>query len=400
MKRVGHSLVTLTAAAALSACGSSGGAGASGQPLPPAGTDAAQVFFSVTIPAPSPTGDARGRVRPDYVSLNTQSMSVSVNGGLPQVFALTPSTNSNCSVSSGATVCSNLEVSAAPGVDSFTFALYSNAVPLPSSPTVLSIVTVANKQIAEGVANQLGVFTLNPVLGSVALSVSIPAGGFTAGSAASGLALNVATKDPSGATIIAPGEYVNASGAATPIGLSTNWTTSPNDAVWSFSVDGGSYAQTGSLASPADHAELAYSGASIAGTTTITAAAGSISASQEISAIVAPIVAKLSSSVSAADYLVTTEPPELDFYESGISGTVSLSELGYSGSFTLTSTTCSSADVTFSPAAGQSGTSFAVDAISAGTTASPAVCTATFADTNSQTLSVTFSVTTISFGLQ
>jgi hypothetical protein len=348
------------------------------------------VFFTVVIPSAS---SSTGSKRPAYVSSNTQSLSVTVNGGAAQIFGLTPATNPNCTTSGSGTTCANLQAVAPPGTDAFVFQLYKETIPLPPTPTVLSIADVNNQVVQLGVNNQLGTFTLNPVIGSIAFSITPPAGGFQPGSASSGNALNFTVKDPSGATIIAPGIYVNASDAALPVVLTS--TQSP----FAFSVDGGATAATGSLSGPSDVATLAYSGASVNTTTTLKAAAGSITASQTIAALTAPINVSLSSSASGNDYHITTAPPELDFYATGISGTAALSESGYSGQFTLQSTTCGSW-VSFSPAVGQSATSFTVNAIGAGTSSTPALCTATFGDTNGQTISATFSVTTISFGLQ
>ena len=388
----------LTLSFALNACG--GGAGGVTPPGTPGGShghDQAKVIFTVVIPG----GLSTSARRASYISTNTQSMSLVVNGGSPQVFALTPSSNANCTSSSGAIVCSNLEASAPPGTDSFVFTLYQNAVPLPTTPTVLSIAAVNNQVITMGVANQLGTFTLNPVLGSMSFSITAPGSGWSAGTAASG-SVNIIAKDPSGATIIAPGSYVTAANVAAPIGLSTN-----QSADWTFSVDSGAAAATGSLAAPSDTASILYNGTAV-NATTVTAASGSISATQTISALHGTMAATLSSSASAANYHITTAPPELDFYETGITGTVGLSETGYSGNFTLQSDTCNTTDdasatgnyLTFSPGVGNSGTSFTASALAAGTSAHPAICTATFADTFGQTLSVTFSVTTISFGLQ
>lgn len=313
-------------------------------------------------------------------------MSLSVNGGAAQVFALTPSTNPSCSSGGGNIVCSNLTAIAAPGTDTFVFTMYKEATPLPATPTVLSIATITGEVIQEGVANQLGTFTLNPVIGTVAMSVGAPSGGYKAGTASSGNAITISTKDPSGATIIAPGSYVNASGTTTPIGLSSS--TTP----FTFSA--------GTLNGPSASATLSYSGAAVNGTTTITAAASGVTpATQTISALTAPIVATLSSTASGSAYHINSATPELDFYSTGINGTVALSENGYSGTFTLTSTTCGSW-VTFSPAVGNTGSSFTATAAAAGTSTTPAICTATFTDSFSQTLSVTFSVTTISYTLQ
>ena len=373
----------------LAGCGGAGSAppaGGSGSGSGKGG-DSAKVLFTITIPK-SPASSSK-RARPDYVSSNTQSLGVTVNGGTAQVFGLTPSTDSDCSSTSGSTVCT-LQAAAPPGTDSFAFALYEQAVPLPTNPTALSVAVVSNQVIAEGVANQLGTFTLNPVLGSVALSLGEPGGGFSPGTASSDNAVNLTAKDPSGAVIIAPGDYANSSDTLTPITLSAS--TSP----FTFSVDSGSYASTGTLNGPSDSATYAYSGTGLSGTTTIEAASGSITASQTIGALLAPIVITLGSSASAADYHVTTSPAELDFYESSISGTATLSEEGYSGSFSVESSTCSNSEVSLS----QSGDTFTVNAVAAGTSGSPALCSVTFEDSNGQTASATFSVTTVSFGLQ
>ena len=321
-------------------------------------------------------------------------MSLSVNGGSAQVFALTPSTNPSCSSSGGNIVCSNLTASAPPGTDSFVFTMYKEATPLPGTPTVLSIATIPGEVIQEGVANQLGTFTLNPVIGTIAMSVGAPSGGYRAGTASSGNAITISTKDPSGATIIAPGSYVNATGTTTPIGLTSS--TTP----FTFSVDAATAAATGTLNGPSDTATLSYSGGAVNSTTTITAAASGVtSATQTISALTAPIVATLSSGASGSSYHINSATPELDFYTTGINGTVALSENGYVGTFTLSSTTCGTW-VTFSPSVGNTGSSFTATAAAAGTSATPAICTATFTDSFSQTLSVTFSVTTVTYTLQ
>jgi hypothetical protein len=384
-------VVGAVALALLTGCGGGGGGGPVPTPSSAPGGGRADVYFSIVVPAGPPASN--GLRRPNYVSSNTQSLSVSVNGGSAQVFGLTPSSNPNCSTSGSATVCSNLHAVAPPGTDTFVFTLYQQATPLPPTPTVLSIASVNNQVVQLGVNNQLGTFTLNPVIGSVAFSITAPGGGFQPGTPSSGNALNFTVKDPSGATIIAPGIYVDSTDTALPIALTST------QSAFTFSVDSGASAATGSLNGPSDTATLGYSGASVASTTTIKAAAGGISATQTIAALTAPIVVNLSSSASGNDYHITTAPPELDFYGTGISGTAALSESGYAGSFTLQSTTCGTW-LSFSPTVGQTSTSFTANALAAGTTGTPAICTATFGDTNGQTITVTFTVTTISFGLQ
>lgn len=310
---------------------------------------------------------------------------MSINGGTAQVFALTPASNPDCTPVLGETVCSNLVAVAPPGTnDDFTFDMYASNN---GTGTPLSIATDNNVEINEGVANQLGTLTLNPVLGSIAMSVS---GTYTAGTSSSGNAINITAKDPSGATIIAPGSYVTSADASDPIGLALSGAGASN-----FSLS------ASSLAGPSNSATLGYNGDD--GAVTVTASAtGVTSQTQTITPSAQAITLTLASSASASDYLITNGPYELDFYESGITGTVKPSEVGYSGSFTLESTTCSSSEVSFSPSAGNSvtnGNSFTVSAVAAGTSASPAICTATFEDSNSQTVTSTFSVTTLSFTL-
>ncbi len=328
-----------------------------------------------------------------YVSSNTHSMALIVNGGTPQIFALTPSTNPNCSVGGGATICSNLQAVAAPGTDSFEFAMYQQALPLPPSPTTLSIATVNNEVVSQGVANQLGTFTLNPVLGSLALSVAEPTGGFMPGTSSSGNAISIAAKDPSGATIIGPGYYVNASGTPTPLSLTSNQTP------FTFSVNGAAPSVDGIENGPSDSATLAYSGTSVGAPTIISAGVGSLIASQTISTLTKPISVALTSSAPGGDVHIVTGPYELDFFTTTITGTVALSELGYAGTFTLNSTTCGSW-VAFSPGVGSTGALFTVTAAAAGSSSTPAICTATFGDMFGQTVNVTFSVTTIGFNVQ
>ncbi|MDE2481702.1 MAG: hypothetical protein KGN02_05895 [bacterium] len=380
-------------------CGGSGG-GVGKPPVVPPSHDMGDIRFTIVVP--NQTAIASAHVGPSYISSNAHTLVLTVNGGTPQIFGLTPSTDPNCSTTSGTTTCSNLDASAPFGTDTLSFQLDQEATPLPASPTVLATTVIANEQVLEGVANQLGTFTLNPVIGSISFSLSEPSGGFQPGTASSGNAINVLVKDPSGATVIAPGTYVTASDAANPIGLTSS------QGAFTFSVDGASAAATGSLSGPSNAATLGYSGATVAATTTISATAGAITASQTIAALQAPITATLTSSASGNDYHVVTAPPELDFYATGITGTIALAENGYAGSFTLQSDTCNTTDdasatgnyLSFSPGKGQSGSSFTVSANAAGTSANPAICTATFTDANGQTLSVTLSVTTISFGLQ
>jgi hypothetical protein len=220
-------LAVITAMAALlSGCTSAGPAAPrSGLLLPGTKTEhsvrSVPVYFSITIPAPK----RRGVHRANYVSPNTKSLTVSVNGGAPQAISLIPSTDPHCNGATPPIVCTNLSVSAPIGSDTFALNIYVD--PLvggvePPNPTLLSTYTTPTPiDIVEGTSNNLGTFATNGVPAAIGLSPTLfvaPADGrihaFT---------LNAAVKDASGATIIAPGDY------STPILLAV--ANDPNHAV-------------------------------------------------------------------------------------------------------------------------------------------------------------------------
>lgn len=371
--------------AALAGCGgSSGGFTGSPPPPPPVPDGSAKVSFSVVIPSASQNTAAVERRR-EYVSSNTRSVTVTVNSGSAQIFSLTPSTNPSCVSSNGETTCSNLIAVAPPSTnDDFSFATYASA---DGSGTPLSVAADDNVEINEGVTNQLGTLTLNPVLASLAMNV---AGTYVAGRPSNGNPINIVAKDPSGATIIAPGNYTTSANVPDPIGLALTGVGTGN-----FTLS------TAALANPNQSATLSYNGND--GAVTVTASATGVTSQQQtITPTAQSITLTLASSASASEYLITNGPYELDFYAPGLTGTVTPSEVGYVGSFTLESTTCNASEVTFTPGAGgsvASGDGFTVSAVAAGTAISPAICTATFEDGSGQTVTATFSVTEISFSL-
>jgi hypothetical protein len=390
---VARFLLVAVVAVAMASCSPSGGGTTTS--VTSAGGGTALTSFTIVIPLGTVAASSVRRAQ--YVSANSKSIGVTITNGVsttgPTYFSLS---GAGCTTASNVTTCT-YQMAAPVGTDAFAFTLYSDTYTTggaaPSTP--LSTANVPNQVIQVGVANQIGTFTLNPIIGSMQIAVSQPVGGFTVGSASNG-AVNLTVKDASGATIIAPGVYVNASDTTTPIGLTSSQTP------FTFALDGGTAASTGTLNGPSDTAILDYSGIGLTGTTTITAAAAGVtSATQVLPATgVDPIVATLSSSASGSQYHITTSPAELDFYASGITGTIALAETGYAGTFTLASSTCSSSFVTLSPGVGQTGSSFTIGAVSGGTTGNKAICSATFTDTNGQSLSATFTVTTISYSFQ
>jgi hypothetical protein len=239
--------------ALLAACGGGGGSAGSMLPQAPATKSAAataKVVVSITIPALS-SGSSALRRKPRYVSLNTQSASVAVNGGAPVVVSLTP-TSPNCTVlASGSRSCS-LSVSAPVGNDTFTETLYAST---DGSGAALSVGTTS-ATITPGVANTV-LLTLDGVIASLSLLLD------TATTPIIGtptlIGLTVDFKDAAGASIIGSEPFT------TPVKL-TNSDTS-----------GATTLSKTTLNSPADAATLtiAYTGASIA-QAVIGASAGSI----------------------------------------------------------------------------------------------------------------------------
>ena len=374
------------------------------------------VHVSIVIP-PKLRGGAR---RPAFVSPNSQSLGVSVDGGAVQPIGLTPATNPDCTGDGDTTpiVCTGLAIAAPPGSDTFTLDLYEQALAggqIPIGATLLSQYTTPTPlTIAVGVANELGTFTMNPIVGSLSLQVGAPAGGYAAGSAASGIAVTVTAKDPSGATILSPGKYLDAGGDAAPIVISTSQSAAPFSSAFSFSVDGGNVGSTGSLNGPGDSVTLDYSGLTV-GATTFTAKSGTTSAI----ATAPPIQGAATLAASCAESNIdtcsggtTADAGSIAFTELGDTATLTPSEPGwtpspYSQLFTLQSDTCNLTDdasatgnwASVSPAAGNTATSFTVTAQNAGSDATPAICTVTLADGTGQTLTVDVSVTTSGFGV-
>ncbi|HTU70022.1 MAG TPA: hypothetical protein VMF11_06840 [Candidatus Baltobacteraceae bacterium] len=206
-------------AALLAAC-NGGGTGSSTLPNanPPTGGNlpahaSGSATFSIVIPAAS----TMKRVRPNYVSPNTQSLAITLTqaGGspvpspAPQVVALAQG-SPNCSTSDGVTTCTVTSTYPA-GSDVWTLALYASTN---GTGTPLSINTVA-ANVTTG--NNTVDLTMNPVVASLAFTPASAACPYNA-ACTNGVVLNAL--DASGATIIGPGNYVNASQGAVTVSIS------------------------------------------------------------------------------------------------------------------------------------------------------------------------------------
>ncbi|MBV8491582.1 MAG: hypothetical protein JO199_13730 [Candidatus Eremiobacteraeota bacterium] len=400
----------------LTACGGGGRSGFSSGGMLPApafpalsGSAAGTVQFSVTIPV-------RGR-RSRYISPNTQSMSVAVNGGKPQAIGLTPATNPNCSGGKRKPiVCKNLTVKAGGGKDTFAFELYEQALvngALPAGATVLSRYTTPRIEIAAGTTNNLGVFTLNPVIGSLALTVGGAGFEFTPGTPSSNVAVDLIAKDPSGATIVAPGEYADSAGKLTPVKIATTLTKPPFDAVFTFTVNGVTTGSSAIVKGPADKITVSYSGLIVPGAS-FELDGGAVKTGVPVKTQKgAPLVtAACAQTYDLCANGTRSSNGSVQFANLEDTATLTPSEPGWTGKFghefTLSSDTCNMADdpaaggdwATFSPKKGQSGATFTITAKSASSNASlPATCNAVLADGGGNTVTMDVSVTTTPVGV-
>ncbi len=403
-------------AVSLAACGG-GGAWSPGvpqqSPTPPRGIPAAATF-SITIPLRS--SPAPALAHRDYVSQNTRSMTAAVNGGTPQAIGLTAATNPNCT-GDGITipiVCKNLSVSANPGDDTFTFKLYKDTLVQGAEPpnaTLLSSYTTAVEHIVSGANNALGTFTANPVIGGVPIALAYPSGGFGIGVIGC-YPISVAAKDPTGATILGAGVFTDANGNPVSITVTTDL-SAPYSGFISFAASGCSATAQTSFA-------FTFSGQT-ANVITLggvhplfyfTATGGGFSSSTQIPG--APGTPSIALTCTQSfDACTNGTLPLASFAQIGDTATIAFSEPGwtnapFSQGLTLASDTCNTTDnpnatgnwATFSPGLGSVATGFTVTATGAGTTATPAICKATFSDLMGNTATMSVQVTASSVGIQ
>ncbi len=350
----GHLLLAGTFMLAFVAC--SGGANPGGT-MPPTGiTDhgKANATLTITIPRRSGTGtsssNSRGTasVRPDYISTNTQSMSIAIDGGTPQDFGLT-NTSPGCSGTGSATLCT-ITVAAPVGTgETWAFALYSTTN---ETGTPLSLDTETPITIAAGVANNLGPYTLNPVVHSYSVAWSA-APSFTADSSSSGTIV-LTVKDPSAATIIGPGSYETSAGSPVTFSLSDNL---PNSAPftttsqsYALSFTGGS-ASAPASATPSNVITVAYGGLSVPATTFYVNDSATIQATNSTSVsepavLGAPVLtATCANSSDLCSNGTTGTPASISLVTGGDTATLVPSEPGwtdapYSQAFTQSANTC------------------------------------------------------------
>ncbi len=226
----------------VSGCGGGGGLAAPIAPTPsaaPAGGPA-QVTIRITVPAATHRGAAsRG---PRYISLDTESAAIAVNGGAPVVVDLS-STSPNCTPgSAGSRVCTS-SVNAPIGPDTFSETLYESTNA--TGPALSTGSTSAT--IVAGTANVVPL-VLDGIIASLSL---VLANAKPVEGTPTQIGLTVNFNDASGAAIIGAAPFLtpitltdsDATGATT---LSKTKLTTPADAA-SLTI-----AYTGALIPPAN----------------------------------------------------------------------------------------------------------------------------------------------------
>ena len=340
--------ITRTVAAALSigalgACG--GGAGGANTPsaASPAGSPTVSpqktlpVSVSLFVPRSlaskaSSVVFTSGRRRPLYLptSVNSVSMQQTLAGG--SVVTGAPVTilvigGPNCAASTGGQTCT-VTLQGPLGQDAWAFKSFVTGN---GTGTAISLNT-GTITVLTGTANVL-TLTLNPVLATLGF---VPLAYSANATSTSTLPLVLQAKDTAGAVIIGPGTFVTAGNVATPITLSSS---SAAHVVLQTST-GTAATVTLTTTGTNNLAQIAYDGTLVAGTQTLTASAtGITTASLTLTLTLAAGGLSVPVSVALGADLGTT------------STTLAISEPGYGGTFTLTSSSCTGI-VTFPGTAG------------------------------------------------
>jgi hypothetical protein len=209
---------------ALAACG--GGGGAKAVPAAAKATAAPMASATVQLTVPNRVAVAQGRRGVQYVSPNTQSVMFTANGTIVTKINLT---GSICvpNAQSTAKLCT-FSVTAPVGSVTFAMQAYDQqfvAGVLPMGTNTLSAATNFTATIAEGSANTV----LPVIMGGIPASINLAFSDGTTTATISGASskqLIVTVYDASGAVIVAPGAFVDASGNAAPIALTSTIATS------------------------------------------------------------------------------------------------------------------------------------------------------------------------------
>lgn len=332
-----RNVVILLCIGLLTACGSSIPGATSPGGSSPGGPQPLPVSVSLFVPK-AKTSNAISAAfssserRPLYLpaSINSVTMQQTEAGG--SVVTGAPVTvlvigGPNCAASTGGQTCTVI-LRGALGQDAWVIESF---VSDDGTGSAVSLNT-ATLVVLAGTANILSL-TLNPILASFGfVPLAYSANAITT----STLPLVLQAKDTAGAIIIGPGTYVTAANVANPITLSSS-----SAAHVALETSAGTPA-TLTLSTPEtnDLGQIAYDGNLVAGPQTVTAsAAGIATATLALTLTLAAGGLNVPESIALGADLGTT------------STTLAVSEAGYGGMFTLTSSSCAGI-VTFPETAG------------------------------------------------
>ena len=228
-------LVAVTVAA-LAGCGSAPVPHSPSTLVPGAANSAATAPAAVSVTIPRGDGTSAQARRAQYISAQTQSVTISVDGATPVVVDTTPS-SPGCSEEAGGLVCSTI-VDAPLGDVTFTVATYDQ---LDGAGNRLSESTTTMTIVA-GVTNQLPI-VLGGIVHSISLSLSPQVAQIERSAT---IQVNVVARDANGSIITGSGSYLDKSGNPETISLSSG--------------DSNGVLSAASVASPSDSITLAYNG--------------------------------------------------------------------------------------------------------------------------------------------
>jgi hypothetical protein len=242
-------LAVLAGSAALFGCAAGASNSVFSPPSLPAG--AASVSFRIAVPRAVPRG---ARVRPSYVSVQTQSLAVTIDGGAtPVVLNLYPGGN-GCDNNASTLTCT-VNVPVAPGSHTYLLRTYDQPN---AGGNVLSVATVPATASPAGQTTTIPV-TLSGVPASLAVVLASPKPPQTAAATS---AVNVTAFDADGRAIGSPGNYATAGGAPLTITLANS------------DGSGISSLASSSVTAPGQSITLSYTGAALASATITASAAG------------------------------------------------------------------------------------------------------------------------------
>jgi hypothetical protein len=284
------------------------------------------------LPSSNSTRYAAGVRNPLYLPTSVNSVSIQpteaggsvVTGGTVTVLVIG---GLNCVASAGGQTCT-VTLQGALGQDAWTIKAFVSGDG--SGPSVS--LNTGTLVVQSGVANVLSL-TLNPVLASLAF---LPLADSVNATTTSTLPLVLQAKDTAGAVIIGPGTYVTATNVANPITLASS---SAAHVVLDTST-GSAATVTLTTTGSNNLAHIAYDGTLVAGSQSVTASAtGITTATFALTLTLAAGGLVVPATISLGANLGTTSTP------------LAISEPGYGGTFTLTSSSCTGI-VTFPGTAG------------------------------------------------